>query len=934
MVLEKFNSQQEEKIKPRNKEKVDESVENIIKNQDIVNSFLEYSVMLQEKKLYYKYQDQEIDVFWWNANVWYDESAIKSQIWEIFCDKMAEFWILDSVLITYNVLFRYCESTGKNTDLIADFIQESFKLTRTKLNSKRIKENSDLFSLFLITNFVLWKKTTYTKIQKCYDSFFENAWQQEIVKQLNYQLEIEHKNVNDVQKKIEQKNSDLLIQTEEFSNLKDNFYNNFQIIENLNIEIENSKIEIEKLEKQKEEKILELEKYKNDLQKAKKIQEEINQIEKEILDKQNVLKLLESQKQQLDDFSFSWYYIEMTDEQIDIELKKQKIQYWLDAYGQKEFDAQTVLDALENAELAINTLWDCAKTSYNTKLKSKYDEELKKIQEKNPDYKVVIPIDVLMSFMFLESHFGTAGLGKKKNPWNVFNTWDRWYSFPSWQEWIEACAFNLATRILSYQGQFWIEKNPTVKELAENKSQDWLWFLIGIENRGIVNSYRTWKVVVNWETVDWTLNPKWAYMAWYPWWTYVLSCYKKIDKINQIYDASFQIYKKEQELLKEWISEDEKTIIQKEIDNLKNTKIDLESQLQELQKSELSLQPIQTDIDALWEEYANELSNIYSQQKQVEDAKVWLKENSENIKENTKNMSENISEILLYIENLNFLLKKIAIINYEIENYKISENSLLSLDDGELMISKQELEILQKNASDTFGNIQSKIEEIQSKYALNQEFIDELILKNPIKINSNEEMNVVYNVDDWYDLSILNTLAWWIWDSIMQTMHFIWNQKNYKWFKNTFFYPWEKSSYIKEKYFNLISPKLSSWSQEKPEYFVVFTWFNDLPKDDTWSNISLIVDDLISKWITPVVCSLYPILKWRNFYEKNEEIKNWCEIYKELWKELIYVDYRNFVSSQDDDFKKKFYSWDWIHPEKRWAKQLNAYLQEIIKNYN
>jgi len=156
MVLEKFNSQQEEKIKPRNKEKVDESVENIIKNQDIVNSFLEYSVMLQEKKLYYKYQDQEIDVFWWNANVWYDESAIKSQIWEIFCDKMAEFWILDSVLITYNVLFRYCESTGKNTDLIADFIQESFKLTRTKLNSKRIKENSDLFSLFLITNFVLW----------------------------------------------------------------------------------------------------------------------------------------------------------------------------------------------------------------------------------------------------------------------------------------------------------------------------------------------------------------------------------------------------------------------------------------------------------------------------------------------------------------------------------------------------------------------------------------------------------------------------------------------------------------------------------------------------------------------------------------------------------------------------------------------------------
>jgi len=158
--------------------------------------------------------------------------------------------------------------------------------------------------------------------------------------------------------KIEKSNSYLTFQSEEFSNVKSDFYNNLRLAEELNLKVDENKNDVKVLEQKREEKRKELEKYKNDLEMAKKIKAQIDKIDEEIKIKEQTIRQLEEEKTRLEKLSFPWYNLELSEEESDLQFKKQKIQYWLDKYDQTdpEFNAQTVLDAVKNAELAINTL--------------------------------------------------------------------------------------------------------------------------------------------------------------------------------------------------------------------------------------------------------------------------------------------------------------------------------------------------------------------------------------------------------------------------------------------------------------------------------------------------------------------------------------------------------------------------------------------------
>lgn len=963
MAIENFTSEDENEglVSP------DDKIEKITWNQEIQALFLKYSTALYQQKLYYKYQNDDGDIFWGSQNIKtnqteFEDLVSQNLIPQDLYDKYTENWLTDCVATLYDILLRdyvekglYKKESKKYTnayDLITDEwkqnilskIEKSFWSLRTKLNRWKIKENSDLFSLFVITNVVLWKKVWYHKIEKSYDSFFASYTQQEIVKGLQNQLELERNNLNGMRTKIEKSNSYLTFQSEEFSNVKSDFYNNLRLAEELNLKVDENKNDVKVLEQKREEKRKELEKYKNDLEMAKKIKAQIDKIDEEIKIKEQTIRQLEEEKTRLEKLSFPWYNLELSEEESDLQFKKQKIQYWLDKYDQTdpEFNAQTVLDAVKNAELAINTLWECTKTSYNTSLKSSYDGALTRLKQKDSDYKVVIPIDYVMAFMFLESHFGMWWLGKKRNPWNVFNDWNRKYSFRSWQDGIEACAYNLWTRILAYQDQFWHDYVPDIKELAENKNKNWIWFIIWAKNRWKLNWYRTWKIIKDWEKIDWTLNPEWAYMDWYPWWVYVLSCYNKIGKINQIYNTSFEIYKKEQQIKAWWLTQDQKTLFQQEIDGLKQNKTSLEQELQTLQESEEKLDAIQTDIWQLWDDYAKELSEMYASQKKVEKTKVLLEKSNKNISEKVSLISENINSMLIDIDNFNLLIQKINIISTEISNFKLKNKNIQETEvNKDLLITIQELKKIQNDSEKTFKDISETFKFIDLKISKNSLSVNDLLAKNQwYEMRSSKEIFYTsYDVDEWYDLSFLNANSRWLWDSIVETWIYAYKQKNYKWFKNVNSYPWKKSEEIKQNYFNLIEPKLSNLdNDEKPDYFVVISWFNDLDTDDTWKNINLIVDDLRLQWVVPVVCSLYPMKennkRFRDYSKKNQQIKDWYEVRKVIWENIIYVDFWKFLSQQDDEFKEKFYRKDWLHPSEWWAKQMTAFLQENIKKYN
>lgn len=86
--------------------------------------------------------------------------------------------------------------------------------------------------------------------------------------------------------------------------------------------------------------------------------------------------------------------------------------------------------------------------------------------------KYTIDINMLMTFMKNDSHYGTRWLAvKTKNPWNVWNMDGekiRRYC-RSWEEWVEICAAHLAKVSKIYEENF--GEKPTASEIANGISK-------------------------------------------------------------------------------------------------------------------------------------------------------------------------------------------------------------------------------------------------------------------------------------------------------------------------------------------------------------------------------------------------------------------------------------------------------------------------------
>jgi len=937
-------------------------IEKLPSYNKIKELYNDYHVLSYNQGIVNKYWVNYMDVLYiWEKRYINDsweeyirEEEINDMIPKDLLDQYSEFWLIGPIYTMCNILAKhYIDNRNRShkwkQDItpewkieIVNKIWEAFKAIKTKLNKKNIKENSDLFLIFTIAYIVSGKKVTYNSIKNSYPLLYSSS-QQIILDNLKDKYSNLKKDLLNKKNDIEKNNFQINILSEEIKNNQNDFYFNIKLIEELQNKIEKTKEDILKDQKLKDNYLKDLKKYSNDLWKSKDIQNKIRTIDEAIQKKEKTLLLIENQKNLLQKNIFPESKEKLT--------QSQRIQRWLDKYGQKNFDAQTVIKSIQNAENRINDVSN-----------KKYWESLINLKKKYPRYKVKIPVDYVMAFIFLESHFGTWWLGKKKNPGNVYNDWKKTYSFDTWEGWLEACAYNLWERILSYQELFGISdypdsKFPTVKELAENKSRDSRgskWFLIWIANRDKPNWYRTWKVKNNNGEITYgTLNPKWAYMVWYPWWARVESCYKKYITSDLIFDKSLEINQKEEMLKDKSISESDKEKIKQDIQKLKKEKEALEQELINIQNLEKKIESIKIDIDALTESHAVELSQAYSELENMEKHELSLREINKKVEYSIININKMIDSGLYDIRKFQSLLDNLIIIKDEINNFDywyesdfmLSDIQTQDLDDTKFNINRDYRNLLLKlqSARDIIEKSKNSLNELSSEIDSNtwkdkKVDNDDIVKNNKVKkdVWSSNNTNSGLEKSDIVDLSKLNKLAWGIWDSIIQSMHYVWNQKNYEWFKNTKSYPWKKSSFIKDKYIENRNVFSSS------KYVVVMTWFNDLDSENTWNNIDFIIKDLIMKWKTPVICSLYPMEKWskwyRNYSFKNNQIKKWVEWhnmlqkYSGIKKWIIYADFWNFISDQDQDFKNEFYRTDGLHPTERGARQLNLFLQNKLNN--
>lgn len=640
-------------------------------------------------------------------------------MWEEQYNIYEELWLSDAIYALCNMIPNFYTEKWSYTDVIEwektvtepwkkdiiNRINQIFSLVEKKVSNNNTQENADVFSLLVIASIVSWKKVSYNSVKKLYLTSLKEKTQESISLILENKLNSENRRKARLNNEIKNNKDGILQKQLALSNTKEIFYNTSLAINNLEASIEKKISTIKELEQQKKE--LELKPQKTQ-EETDKIKEQIEKIEQSIKEKQRELKILEQQKININNMSFPWYKSEMSELEKSESLTKQKVQYWLDSYGQNDpdFSAQTVLYAVSRVESAINGEWSCTKTDFNERLQPKYSEALYRIRENNnPDYSVSVPVDYVMAFMFLESHFGKSDLSStSKNPWNVKSS-----GFTTWQDGIEACTFNIAARILSYQDLFGISTFPTVRELYENKSESGVWFVIWTENRSRENPYRNGNVIKNWKRISWRLNPEWAYMPWYPWWLYVSSCYDKLVSMNKIHDASLEIYEQEQNLTEEWISESKRVETQKKIGQLKLIKKELENKLSELQKSELALENLGTDIDALWEQYAKELATAYAKQKEYEDKKTVFTAQSKDVLSQITSLNVDIDALLEAIVELDESKRKIALI-------KIERNGISA--DEEYNLDSDSFQRIQDEANSLYDDVNQQLTKIDRKFIL------------------------------------------------------------------------------------------------------------------------------------------------------------------------------------------------------------------------